>query len=362
MQLNQKTVDKIKAMGVPEGEFPQRQFDALNDEGCFKAVLPEEFGGGAMSFGKNTFQLLKLLRAVGSIDLSLGRIFEGHVNAIFLLDHFGSTAQKQTYFHEAASGGIFGVWNTDAHQDPVGLTKTSSGYSLSGKKIFCSGGLRIQRPLITSYAQGSPQMIIIHRENIDERAEDVASWNPMGMRSSRSTTIDFTGYDLGDDQFLGKPGDYQQQPYFSAGAIRFAAVQLGGAEALAQSAITHLTALNRQRDPVQQRRIGEITILLESGRNWMQRTADVMGSDRFSAADKINHANMVRTAVLDICTEVMRLSERAVGLQGMMQGHTMEKIFRDLTTYLKQPGPDFALAMVGEWASSALRETNFYEV
>ena len=52
------------------------------------------------------------------------------------------------------------------------------------------------------------------------------------MRASASFKIDFSGVEVSGDDLIGAPGDYHREPYFSGGAIRFAAVQLGGAEAL----------------------------------------------------------------------------------------------------------------------------------
>ncbi len=61
----------------------------------------------------------------------------------------------------------------------------------------------------------------------------------------------------------------------------------------------------------------------------------------------MDFANKFRTIVRNICEEVLSLSEMCVGLLGMMQPHPLERIHRDLSVYLKQPGPDKALNSVG---------------
>ena len=70
---------------------------------------------------------------------------------------------------------------------------------------------------------------------------------------------------------------------------------------------------------------------------------------------------MTRTAILEICTQIMHHAEKAVGLMGMMGGHNLERLHRDLTTYLKQPGPDLALAKIGEWASESANWDGVYD-
>lgn len=59
-------------------------------------------------------------------------------------------------------------------------------------------------------------------------------------------------------------------------------------------------------------------------------------------------ANMFRLESRNICEEVLRLAELSVGLQGLMVPHPLERIHRDLSVYLKQPGPDRTLKEVGK--------------
>ncbi|MEH6408218.1 MAG: acyl-CoA dehydrogenase family protein, partial [Leeuwenhoekiella sp.] len=140
--------------------------------------------------------------------------------------------------------------------------------------------------------------------------------------------------------------------------IRFAAVQLGGAEAFANVTLEHLKKQERVEDTYQQTRIAKIAMLLESGRLWIEAAGKLADTtDESSSAELVNYANMVRTAIMDICNEVIKLSERSVGLQGFMQDHPMEKLHRDLTTYLKQPGPDYALANIGKFTAQ-LKDMN----
>ena len=54
---------------------------------------------------------------------------------------------------------------------------------------------------------------------------------PLGMRASGSHIIDMTGTVVEPEWFLGSADDYIRQPWFSGGAIRFLAVQVGGMHA-----------------------------------------------------------------------------------------------------------------------------------
>ncbi len=344
-----------------ETEFPHNAFNILNSEGYLKKNIPKAYGGSALGLGKKTPQLLQLLTEIGRLDLSVGRLYEGHINALNLIDLYGNSAQKEQYYQDGLNGKRFGIWNTDAPENPVKLVKNGSKTEIFGKKLFCSGGLHMHRPIITAATASGPQMLIIHSEELDKLREDASSWNPLGMKASYSVTIDFSTYCPESIQFLGAPGDYSTQPHFSTGAIRFAAVQLGGAKALAQCTFDHLKKHKRDSDPYQRSRMGKMVVLLESGRNWLRETGRIMDTAAYTDDDKINHANMTRSAILDICSNVIHLAEKCVGLAGMMGDHPMQKLQRDLTTYLKQPGPDRALAGVGEWAANTENSTDTYD-
>ena len=135
---------------------------------------------------------------------------------------------------------------------------------------------------------------------------------------------------------------------FSGGATRFAAVQLGGAEAVMIAALEHLQKLKRTEDPYQQQRIGQMAIQMKSGKQWLEAAQKIDDTlDELSSEEVVNFANMMRTAVLEISEDILQLAERSVGIQGFMEAHPLEKVYRDLKVYLKQPGPDLALKNVG---------------
>lgn len=64
-------------------------------------------------------------------------------------------------------------------------------------------------------------------------------------------------------------------------------------------------------------------------------------------------ANMVRTAVEQICIDMIQLSERSMGTRGLLPPHPMERIIKDLTLYVRQPAFDAALGNVGQYTLSA---------
>ncbi len=301
---------------------------------------------------------LQLLWDVGRGSLPLGRVFEGHVNAIELIDRFGDGEQRVRWIQAAAEGALFGVWNTEM-QDGVHIKPQPHGkYVLQGAKSFCSGADILDFAIVpgqrwdaTERAIGW-QMCIVDLRRIDPQAHDRSFWTPLGMEASASHKVDFSGLVVEAEDLLGEPNDYHLEPYFSGGAVRFAAVQLGGAQALYDHAVAMLTALHRERDPYQTHRIARMAIALQAGLNWLDLATQQGMPGRDAEADVINFANMTRTAILDCCNVVLDEVEMALGARGMLSPKPIQRIYTDLKMYLRQPAPDAALAAVGHHAAN----------
>ena len=110
----------------------------------------------------------------------------------------------------------------------------------------------------------------------------------------------------------------------------------------------------------------QMAIALESGNLWLQGAAAQLAQyshifggnpdeEQPEASRIIAYANMMRTAIEQICMDMMQLCERSVGTRGLMPPYPIERIVRDLTLYLRQPNFDAVLANVGEYALTQTR-------
>jgi alkylation response protein AidB-like acyl-CoA dehydrogenase len=173
-----------------------------------------------------------------------------------------------------------------------------------------------------------------------ERA-DLSAWTAQGMRASATGAVDFTGIAAGG-LAIGAPGDYLRQPDFSAGAWRFAAVHCGGAEAVLGALREHLRRTGRGGDPHQAARLGQAAIAAATARLWVEaaaRRAEAPGAGPAAAA----FVNLARLAVERAALDLLELAQRSVGLAAFLRPNPLERLCRDLATYLRQPAPDRAL-------------------
>lgn len=323
-----------------DGAFPEQEIAALAESGLLSAVLPPSLGGVGLGEGPDgAAKLAQVLMEIGAGSLPLGRLYEGHVNAVGLALAYGNPALARAVAADTQAGRLFGVWNTDDRQRPLRF----DGPSLTGRKILASGAGWVERPLVTVATQHGPQMVLLRLKK-GERA-DLSGWTAQGMRASATGAVDLDGLSPSDMHHVGAPGDYHRQPLFSGGAWRFLAVQTGGAAELLRLLCRHLREVGRDGDPSQRARVGEAAAALEGARLWVERAARHLAEGVLSSEAIVAYVDLARGAVERAALEILTHAQRSVGLAAFMRPHPLERVARDLATYLRQPAPDRAREM-----------------
>ena len=367
------------------GGFPTQEMSWLREAGLLTAALPPGLGGAGLGEPAAAAALLQTLYHVGRGNLAVGRLWEGHVNALLLIRCFGSPAQLARAAADARAGHVFGVWNTENPADGVRLEPLAGEpgrYRLRGAKTFASGAGYITRPVLTGALAAPPtpplrrdqapaplaapvatpptgwQLVLLRADELPP-VLDRSFWRPLGMRATASFRADFTGLEMGAEDLIGRPDDYYRAPWFGGGAARFAAVQLGGAAAVFDETRRFLRRLGRTDDPYQRQRLGQLLALHETGQLWLRGAAEHAALPPTPPAEPLPtgrlealaaYANTFRTVVEENCLDTLRLAERCVGARGLLQPEPFERLHRDLTHYLRQPAPDAVLADAGRFA------------
>jgi len=341
-------LDQLAKLTEQSGRMPAEEILLLKKSGILTIVLP----GQELDFNQNrTDALLSLLKDVGRSNGAIGRIFEGHINTLYLIHLYADNAQREFWYNEVKSGKkIFGVWNTDG-KTGISFGVKENKVLINGEKGFCSGADLVDYALIGGKtdrpaASSDWQMVIVPMAQVEEFRIDRDSWQPMGMKASVSYTIDFSGIEVEQEGLLGNPGDYLRSPYFLGGSIRFAAVQLGMAEAVYNKTLDFLRGLNRLEDPFQKMRVGKMAMAIQTGQLWIEkggRNFDEWKQEETKHARLVAFANLNRLTIESVCLEVLQLSTLCVGAKGLMGPGDLERWHRDLSYYLRQPAPDATL-------------------
>jgi alkylation response protein AidB-like acyl-CoA dehydrogenase len=336
-----RAVARLAFANAPEcdrdGAFPEK--DVLELVRCGLLLAPAPCGLGGSDLGG--LRLSRVLRTLGAGSLPLGRLYEGHVNAVGLALRYGTVAQIERMAAEVRRGALLGVWNTDEAQ-ALRLVGSEGRLRLEGRKILASGAGWVDRPLVTATDEKGRRLMVTPSLDAGNRA-DLSRWTAQGMRASATGAFDFSGLKVEPIDILGADGDYERQPHFSAGAWRFCAVQLGGMETLFELLRQHLLRTRRGGDPHQAARLGEAGIAVETARLWVTQAACTVDEGDAAPDRIVSYVNLCRIAVERAGLALMEVVHRSVGLQSFMRPNPIERVSRDLSTYLRQPAPDHAL-------------------
>jgi hypothetical protein len=284
--------------------------------------------------------LLRRLYAIGRADLPLGRLVEGHVDALQIVARYGTAAQAALAGEAARAGRLFGVWNADRPAAPAVL----DGEHLSGGKAFASGAGLVTDALISVDVAGGRQLLLVDLDHAPPTI-DLDWWRVTGMQRSATHVATWAGQPLAAAARIGAPGDYVREPWFSGGAIRFAAVQAGGIAALVDGARDHLVAVGRSEDPLQRARLADLYGAAQAAADAVRRAG--LGWSAANIDGTLARVAAARVAVVQAGEEALRLCAAAVGLQAMFVDHPLAEAMRDLDVYLRQPAPDAQRLVAG---------------
>jgi alkylation response protein AidB-like acyl-CoA dehydrogenase len=324
--------------------FPVDEIAALGEAGALAMQLPIDRVGAEKSENRGVLadRLASVLVQIGFGNLAVGRIVEAHMNSRHLISRYGSAEQRAASATDVRDGHLYALWVTDPPAGGLRMAVTSEGIRLIGHKVFCSAAGFATKALVTAVNEdGGSQMLVVDLGN-GERVEQLES--PLqGMRAAVTGAVDFTGCMAAEDQCLGNVGDYLREPDFSAGAWRGSAVALGGLCSLIELTKAQLKAAERLGNPHQLQRMGTAMIACETSRLWLRQVAQTAEDPDVAPARAIAYVGLARIAIETACLDAMQLVQRSLGLSAFRRGNPVERICRDLGTYLRQPAPDEVL-------------------
>jgi alkylation response protein AidB-like acyl-CoA dehydrogenase len=321
--------------------FPAADVVALHTAGALGAVAPPAHGGlGLGTCPDGAEDLFRLLRLIGAASLALGRLFEAHVNALKLITVYGTPEQIERASADAAAGHLFALWVTE-----TGRGAWLEGGEVRGAKMFCSGAGHVARAVVTA-RRGADETVLALIELEPGTRVLPDRIRLQGMRAAITGAMDLDGLPA---DVVGAPGDYLRQPEFSAGAWRTAAVTLGGLDALVDAVRDELTQRRRADSPHQLVRLGALRMAQESAALWVAKAARLAEAADGDPGEVAAYVNLARIAVEQAVLGALATAQRALGLNGFIEGRPAERLMRDLATYLRQPAPDETLTEAAAW-------------
>lgn len=263
-----------------------------------------------------TVERLRGLSDLGSIDGSLARLAEGHVDAVAILEELDTSV---------AGVGVRGVWA--ARPELLLARPGPDGWHLTGVKPWCSGAAGLDRALVTATGpDGSVLLFDIDVATLDFNDD----WHPMGMRASDSRTacVDTV---TGDP--VGSPGCYTSRPGFWHGGVGVAACWHG----LARRIVGDLHAWADDRGtPIPALAAGRASALLAASASLLGATGRLIDERPSDVAAAHRWAYTARTAVEHAAREILSISTTMQGAGALCHDPGHARAVTDLTVYLAQ--------------------------
>jgi hypothetical protein len=293
---------------------------------------------------------LSLVRRVAAADGSVGRIFDGHLNAVERLAVQGPAELRDAELQAVCEGRLLaGVWggNPEAGEGAPAEISTAAGAEVvRGVKTFCSGagGLDRAAVLVRDPAVAQPVLVWIDLGHAGVEV-DRAWYRAAGLVASESHRVVF--HDVPVMARLGAPGAIAAQPWFARDALRTTASWAGMADTAVRGALARL-AERTPRTDLEALAAGRVLTA--------QRTIDAWISTAAAAIDGVDPdlpaiAIHARAAVAEACRSLLDEAARGCGSAPFVRAGTLDRARRDLELFLLQHRLDPLLVRVG---SSAL--------
>ncbi len=252
-----------------EPQFPDDAFRALRRCGAldFNAFAGEQRPAAAVE--------LSLVRLVAAADGSVGRIFDGHLNAVERLAVQAPGELRDQELALVLAGELLaGVWGGDPVGDE-GRPATVAGDVLRGAKTFCSGAGGLDRAAVLARGEDGGQPLLVWIDVADSSHVEVdTSWyRARGLVASVSHRVVF--HDAPVLARLGGPGSISAQPWFGRDALRTAASWAGMADTAVRAALATL-AERPARSELEELAAGRILTAQRTIDVWLDHAAVAM--------------------------------------------------------------------------------------
>lgn len=311
--------------------YPALEIALLGEAGLLAAALPD---GPLIAENE---RLRDTLMRIGGASLPVGRLYEGHVNAATLGHAYGGVSTA-ILADEVRQGRISAVWNAERGGGPV-ARRTGGGWTVSGTKVHCSGAGSVRRPVVTARiddTEQAPVLMLLPDMALPGVSVDLSVWPASGMRATATGTVTFADVFVSDDAVIGQPGDYHRSPLFSGGAWRVLAVQLGALQRILDLHATALMRSARADDPVFRARFAAAAGGFELARLLVAEAARRAGTSNDPEAIDA-YVDGARGQFETLALQGIDAARRNVGLGSFIAPNALDRVIRDLETYLRQP-------------------------
>lgn len=361
--------------------FPAEDFKDLFRAGLIAPVVSQQYSGlGLGPYRGDVFTLWMMTKEIAKVDLSLARCWEGHVNSLVLLDGMAAEEQKARWFKGVVErGDIWVAWSGEPQARAPGETvrfgttveKVDGGYVVEGNKVFSTsaGGAQWAILLVNTAGPGGVRhataesletQLLMACDLSDSTVQiDGSWWDPIGMRATVSYLVNFKRTFIPDANLIGYPGQYLKEGWQTCFIPHYAATFLGAAEAAYDYALEYVTTQNKVDDPYVQHHLGQMSVDVETAHLWLRHVARLWETGKYVEAQIAG--SRARHVIEHLAEDTVKRCIRACGARCLNRPSVLERIYRDLSFYVRHDNDDHILAMIGKSLLGLTHDPSFYK-
>ncbi|CAM2146120.1 Acyl-CoA oxidase/dehydrogenase middle domain-containing protein [Pararobbsia alpina] len=316
----------------------------------FDAGVPSEVGSALSSLVEQGLDVLprpahgqtlarwRALSRVAQRDLGLVKLYEGHTDALAVLDELGSDIPTKSRW------GVFAAEAPDFQaramfDDPLSHA-SGSPVTLHGAKAWCSGAQALTHALITCRDNERGHRLVALALDQPGVRISTSNWHAVGMAATASADMTF---DHARGWVVGEPDAYLSRCGFWHGGAGIAACWYGGALRLAKAVAA---AVRRTPDAHRSAHLGAIDVALRGAASGLRDAAAWI--DAHSEEDAMHVVLRTRLLVEQAATSVIEHAGRSLGAGPLCRDADIARCMADLPVFLRQSHAERDLAMLGE--------------
>ena len=283
-----------------------------------------------------------LLRTLARWDVAVGRLVEAHLDATAILAELGGAPAAGP----ARADRVWAVWAAEPPDGPVVARQDADGWTLTGRKPWCSAAAFATDALVTARAGDDRRLFAVDvaaARAAGRARTSPGGWAAAGMAQTSTWPLDLDGVPATP---VGGVRGYLDRPGFWHGAAGVAACWLGGADAVLAPLVAR--AVSGRLDPHGLAHLGAADAAVHAAAALLDTVAARVDADPLDAAGTAQvDARRVRAAVEHAATTALDRTGRALGAAPLCLDAGHARAVEDLTVYLRQSHAERDLEALG---------------
>ena len=291
------------------------------------------------------YALVDDLLGVGRTDIPLGRLVEGHVDALRILAQAGA---------EPRADQLYGVWASRSAGTGLAANADGDRLRVHGTIRFASGAGVIDRALVPVWLDDSTHLLVDLATT--DLPVDRSQWQTSAMRVSQSHTVVVADVVAPRSEVVGGENFYLERPAFLPGGVGVAAVWAGGLCRVLDVTVAMLDG--RSVSPAQDARLGRVRLQLVSALTAVRaagvRLDEILGGadsqqtdPRTARAESVGVSAEARAVVAGAVVSALAEIRALAGPAGLAFDPDLGHAIDDLGLYVAQLNGDAEATRLG---------------